>query len=161
MSRHRAIPGMRIRGRARHQAARASRPQRDFVTALWDPTRGAPSGFPPPRMASPVSSLHGAESAGTACLSLLPPSITSDRWRAARRIAARSSKSSPERIQKIRRRCPAGLPTILQELNDGIRGLRIGYDPVWAETAVDEQTVAVVKAARETLAKSRRDDRRD
>ena len=47
---------------------------------------------------------------------------------------------------------PGGPSDYLAGLNDGIRGLRIGYDPVWAETAVDEQTVAVVKAARETLA---------
>src|SRR5271167_2969759 len=47
---------------------------------------------------------------------------------------------------------PGGPSDYLAGLDDGIRGLRIGYDPVWAETAVDEQTVAVVKAARETLA---------
>ena len=47
---------------------------------------------------------------------------------------------------------PGGPSDCLAGLNDGIRGLRIGYDPVWAETAVDEQTVAVAKAARETLA---------
>jgi amidase len=47
---------------------------------------------------------------------------------------------------------PGGPSDYLAGLKDGIRGLRIGYDPVWAETAVDEQTVAVVRAARETLA---------
>src|SRR3984957_12793653 len=47
---------------------------------------------------------------------------------------------------------PGAAPDYLVGVNDGIRGLRIGYDPIWAETAVDEATVAVVKAARETLA---------
>jgi amidase len=47
---------------------------------------------------------------------------------------------------------PGAPSDYLAGANDGIRGLRIGYDPVWAETAVDEPTVAVVKAARETLA---------
>ena len=47
---------------------------------------------------------------------------------------------------------PGGPSDYLAGLKDGIRGLRIGYDPVWAETAMDEQTVAVVKAARESLA---------
>jgi amidase len=47
---------------------------------------------------------------------------------------------------------PGAPPDYLVGVDDGIRGLRIGYDPVWAETAVDEQTVAAVKAARDTLA---------
>jgi amidase len=47
---------------------------------------------------------------------------------------------------------PGAPPDYLAGANDGIRGLRIGYDPIWAETAVDEPTIAVVKAARETLA---------
>jgi len=47
---------------------------------------------------------------------------------------------------------PGAPSDYLAGASDGIRGLRIGYDPVWAKTAVDEPTVAVVKAARETLA---------
>jgi amidase len=41
----------------------------------------------------------------------------------------------------------------LAGVTEGIRGLRIGYDPLWSETGVDEPTLAVVKAARDTLAK--------
>ena len=103
-------------------------------------------------MASQVSSPRGAESAVTAFLSLPPPSITSDRWRAAPPIAAQSSGIIAGEDPKDTTTLPGGPSDYLGELNDGIRGLRIGYDPVWAETAVDEPTVAVVKAARETLA---------
>src|SRR5882757_5099941 len=48
---------------------------------------------------------------------------------------------------------PGSVPDYLAGIAEGIRGLRIGYDASWSETGVDEPTVAVVKAARETLAK--------
>ena len=77
-----------------------------------------------------------------------PPSIISDRWRAARPIAADPPGIIAGEDPKDTTTLPGGPSDYLAGLNDGIRGLRIGYDPVWAETAVDEQTVAVVKAAR-------------
>jgi amidase len=46
---------------------------------------------------------------------------------------------------------PGPPPDYLAGVAEGIRGLRIGYDPQWSETGVDEASVAVVKAARETL----------
>jgi Amidase len=61
MSRHRAIPGMRMRGQALPLVARVSRRRPAFATVLWVPTQAAPFGFPRPRMASPVSSPRGAE----------------------------------------------------------------------------------------------------
>jgi amidase len=48
---------------------------------------------------------------------------------------------------------PGSAPDYLAGVAEGLRGLRIGYDPSWCETDVDEPTVAVVKAARETLAR--------
>jgi amidase len=47
---------------------------------------------------------------------------------------------------------PGTVPDYLASVAEGIRGLRIGYDALWCETGVDEATVAVVKAACETLA---------
>jgi amidase len=47
---------------------------------------------------------------------------------------------------------PGSPPDYLASASEGVRGLRIGYDPLWCETDVDEATVAIVKAARETLA---------
>jgi amidase len=47
---------------------------------------------------------------------------------------------------------PGPAANYLAGVAEGVRGLRIGYDPVWCETEVDAPTVAVVKAARETLA---------
>jgi len=61
MSRHRAIPGMRMRGQALPLVARVSRRRPAFATVLWVSTQAAQFGFPRPRMASPVSSPHGAE----------------------------------------------------------------------------------------------------
>ena len=82
-----------------------------------------------------------------------PRWITSGQWPAAPPIAAQFSASSPEKIQRIRRRFLARSPDYLGGASPkGFAGLRIGYDALWAETAVDEPTVAVVKAARETLA---------
>jgi amidase len=47
---------------------------------------------------------------------------------------------------------PGSPPDYLAGVAEGVRGLRIGYDPLWCETDLDEPTVAVVRAARETLA---------
>jgi amidase len=47
---------------------------------------------------------------------------------------------------------PGSAPDVLAGVSDGVRGLRIGYDPSWCEAGVDDASVAVVKAAREILA---------
>jgi amidase len=46
---------------------------------------------------------------------------------------------------------PGSPPDYLAGIAEGARGLRIGYDPLWCETDVDEPTVAVVTAARKIL----------
>jgi len=47
---------------------------------------------------------------------------------------------------------PGPAADYLAGVSEGVRGLRVGYDPVWCETEVDEPTVDAVRAARETLA---------
>ena len=45
------------------------------------------------------------------------------------------------------------VPDYLVGLGGDLSGLRIGYDPVWAETGVDDATVAAVAASRDVLSR--------
>ena len=46
---------------------------------------------------------------------------------------------------------PDAVPDYLAGLGKGLRGLRIGYDPAWCETGVDEATIAATGATRAVL----------